>query len=162
MESIFHQRPLQHYPVQASGAFRHLWWLQDGTPAHRLVAVQERLRELFGNRVIALGHNMEWPPRSSDLTPCDFFLWGYMKGKVFTTLPNDLNDLRNRIKQVVETIRNNPQNVREAVQGMLKALCLEQEGGHVKGRDAERSIIAGAAGPILRNFQYCTLDWKKR
>ena len=84
---------------QAGGAFRHLWWLQDGAPAHRLVAVQERLRQLFGNRVIALGHNVEWPPRSPDLTPCDFFLWGYLKGKVFTTPPNDLNDLRNRIQQ---------------------------------------------------------------
>jgi hypothetical protein len=22
---------------------------------------------------------MMWPPRSPDLTPCDFFLWGYVK-----------------------------------------------------------------------------------
>lgn len=49
----------QHYPVQARGAFRHLWWLQDGALAHRLFVVQERLRQLFGNYVIALGHNVE-------------------------------------------------------------------------------------------------------
>lgn len=24
-----------------------------------------------------------WPPRSPDLTPCDFYLWGYIKEKVF-------------------------------------------------------------------------------
>ena len=78
---------------------------------------------------------MEWPPRSPDLTPCDFFLWGYLKGKVFTTPPNDLNDLRNRIQQEVETLRNHPQTVRKAVQGMLSRsqLCLEREGGHVEG-----------------------------
>ena len=125
----------QHYRVQARGAFRHLWWLQDGAPAYRLVAVQEHLRQLFGNRVIALGHNVEWPPRSPDLTPCNFFLWGYLKGKVFATLPNYLNDLRNRIQQEVEILRNNPQTVRKAVQGMLSRsqLCLEREGGHVEG-----------------------------
>ena len=56
-----------------------------GPPAHRLDAVRERLRELFGQHVIALYHNVEWPPRSPDLTPCDFFLWGYLKSKVYTS-----------------------------------------------------------------------------
>ena len=56
-------------------------------PAHRLSAVRERLRELFGQRVIALYHNVEWPPRSPDLTPYDFFLWGYLKSKVYTSPP---------------------------------------------------------------------------
>ena len=38
-------------------------WAQDGAPAHRLVAVRDRLNEVFGqNRVIALQYNVEWPP----------------------------------------------------------------------------------------------------
>lgn len=69
----------QHYRMQAGEAFRHLWWVQDGAPANRVVAVQECLRELFGYRVIPLGHNIEWPPRSLGLTLCDFFLWGHLK-----------------------------------------------------------------------------------
>jgi hypothetical protein len=24
-----------------------------------------------------------WPPRSPDATPCDFFLWGYVKDQVY-------------------------------------------------------------------------------
>ena len=59
----------QHFQRQAGGAFRNLWWVQDGAPAHRLVAVRERLRELFGQRVFALYHNVEWPPRSPDSYP---------------------------------------------------------------------------------------------
>ena len=51
---------------------------EDGAPAHRSVAVRDRLREVFGNRIIALNHNNEWPPRSPDLTPCDFFLLGHL------------------------------------------------------------------------------------
>ena len=57
------------------GMFRGVWWAQDGAPAHRLLEVRDRLNETFGeNRVVGLGHNVEWPPRSPDLTPCDFYV----------------------------------------------------------------------------------------
>jgi hypothetical protein len=41
---------------------------------------------------------MKWPPRSPDLTPCDFFLWGYVK-------PLDIDELKMRITADIETIR---------------------------------------------------------
>ena len=28
-------------------------------------------------------HLLLWPPRSPDLTPCDFFLWGYVKDNAY-------------------------------------------------------------------------------
>ena len=55
--------------------FLRLWWVQDGAPAHTLLMVRDILMEMFQNRVIALHHDIEWPARSPDLTPCDFFLW---------------------------------------------------------------------------------------
>ena len=54
--------------------FNQLWWAQDGAPAHRSRAVQDRLEEIFENRMICHGRNPEWPPLSPDLTPLDFFL----------------------------------------------------------------------------------------
>ena len=34
---------------------------------------------------------MRWPPRSPDLTPCDFFFWGFVKDTVFVpALPANL------------------------------------------------------------------------
>ena len=45
-------------------------------PAHWRIIVKERLKELFNHRVIALNYDPEWPPRSPDLTPCDFFFFG--------------------------------------------------------------------------------------
>ena len=121
---------------EAGGAFRNLWWVQDGAPAHRLVAVRERLRELFGQRVIALYHNVEWSPRSPDLTPCDFFLWGYLKSKVYTSPPVDLADLQYRISNEVDALRNSPATIRRVVQAMLQRcqLCIVRDGGHVEGR----------------------------
>jgi hypothetical protein len=45
------------------------------------------------------------PPRSPDLTPLDFSVWGYIKGKVFVpALPASLGELRARITEAVETI----------------------------------------------------------
>ena len=36
------------------GHFLRLWWAQDGAPAHQLIAVHNRLLEVFERRVIAL------------------------------------------------------------------------------------------------------------
>ncbi len=71
-------------------------WVQDGAPAHRRILVRDRLQKLFPNFVCGLDHNQVYPPRSTDLTPLDFYLWGYLKMKVFETPPANLQDLRNR------------------------------------------------------------------
>ena len=48
---------------------------------------------------------MRWPPRSPDLTPCDFSLWGFVKDTVFVPLlPANLQDLRNRITAAVDLV----------------------------------------------------------
>jgi hypothetical protein len=45
------------------------------------------------------------PPRSPDITPCDFFLWGYVKDRVFVPpLSRDLADLKARIIAAVKNI----------------------------------------------------------
>ena len=44
-------------------------------------------------------------PSSPDITPCDFFLWGYVKGRVFVPpLPRDFADLKARIIAAVKNI----------------------------------------------------------
>ena len=70
-----------------NGMFQSLWWMQDGAPAHKLLAIRQNLEQAFGNRVVALHHDTEWSTRSPDLTLCDFFLQGYLKSKVFFYAP---------------------------------------------------------------------------
>ena len=42
---------------------------------------------------------------SPDLTPCDFFLWGYIKDRVFVPpLPVSLNELKQRITTYVASV----------------------------------------------------------
>jgi hypothetical protein len=47
---------------------------------------------------------ISWPVRSPDITPCDFFLWGYVKGCVYQTLVANINDLKDRIKAAIATV----------------------------------------------------------
>ncbi|GBN79338.1 hypothetical protein AVEN_226514-1 [Araneus ventricosus] len=47
--------------------------------------------------IIGYGGFQEWPPRSPDLTPMDFFLIGYLKQQVYATPPPTLQDLQRRI-----------------------------------------------------------------
>jgi hypothetical protein len=43
---------------------------------------------------------MECPPRLPDLTPTDFFLWGFMKDNVYIPpLPTTLHELKTRIRE---------------------------------------------------------------
>ena len=59
-----------------NGTFQRLWWAQNGAPGHRAREVRNWLLELFQHKVIALYHESEWPARSPDMNPCDYFLWG--------------------------------------------------------------------------------------
>ena len=76
----------------------------------------------------------EWPPRSPDLTPLDFFFWGHLKSKVFATPPANLHELQQRIVTEVDTLRQDRALIRRAVNGMMRraTLCVERRGGHVE------------------------------
>ena len=56
-----------------------------------------------------MGHDVEWPPRSPDSTPCDFFLWGHLKNEVYKTPPTDLQELRDRRPYYLECHRTKKQ-----------------------------------------------------
>jgi hypothetical protein len=58
--------------------------------------------------LVELELHMKWPPRSPDLTPYDFFLWGYAKEHVFVPpLPLDINELKLIITADIETVDRN-------------------------------------------------------
>ena len=73
-------------------------------------------------------------PRFPDLTPLDFFLWGYLKARVYVTPPVNLDDLQERITREVDVIRQDRRMIRRAVSQMRQRaqLCIERDGGHVE------------------------------
>ncbi|GFX34805.1 hypothetical protein TNCV_2327451 [Trichonephila clavipes] len=51
------------------------------------------------------GGPVNWPPRSCDLTPLDYFLWGYVKSLVYADKPQTLDHLEDNIRRVIADIR---------------------------------------------------------
>ena len=113
--------------------FLRLWWAQDGTLCHGLLAVRGRQNQLFGKRVLSLYNNTEWPPRYPDLTSCDFFLWGYLKDKVFRTPLESLNVLRQIM--ITECYLLREHLIRRSVQHMMSRAdaCVQRSGLYVEG-----------------------------
>jgi hypothetical protein len=68
------------------------------------------LKDVLPHRWIGRGERGDlifcpWPARSPYLPPCDHFLWGYVKDKVFVPpLPASMPHLQSRITVTVETI----------------------------------------------------------
>lgn len=106
------------------------WFQQDGATAHTSLRAREWLTNQFGNKIIS--HHMEfpWPARSPDLSPLDYFLWGYVKENVFKRQPADIEILKEIVQGVVSSI---DQDVLRAVMANFEKrinLCIEQQGGH--------------------------------
>ena len=79
----------------------------DGSaPPHFALTVRSWLDQHFSGRWLGRRGPHEWPPRSPDLTPCDFYLWGYTKEEVYKTKPRTLEDFEIRIQQVLNAIPN--------------------------------------------------------
>ena len=60
-----------------------IWFQQNGATAHTSRASMAVLREHFPERLISIRGDLEWAARSPDLTPCVFYLWGYLKSRVY-------------------------------------------------------------------------------
>ena len=42
--------------------------------------------------------DIPWPARSSEVSVCDYFPWGYLKSKVYLTKPSDIDEFKYAIK----------------------------------------------------------------
>jgi hypothetical protein len=75
------------------------WFQQDGATAHTARRPWAILKEMFPGRVVSLNEAVPWPSRSLDLSPCDFFLWGYLKAEVFKHRSRSLDQLKKAIQE---------------------------------------------------------------
>ncbi|GFW06983.1 uncharacterized protein TNCV_3691791 [Trichonephila clavipes] len=52
---------------------QELWLQQDGATCHTARTTIDSLKDTFGDRLISRFGPVNWPPRSCDLTPLDYF-----------------------------------------------------------------------------------------
>ncbi|GFY03295.1 uncharacterized protein TNCV_1172541 [Trichonephila clavipes] len=76
---------------------QELWFQQDGATCHTARATIDLLKDTFGDRLFSRFGPVNWPPRSCDLTPLDYFLWGYVKSLVYADKPQTLDHLEDNI-----------------------------------------------------------------
>jgi len=109
-----------------------MYFQHDGAPPHYSRIVREYLHASFPNRWLGRGGPVAWPPRSPDLTPLDYYIWGHMKTLVYETKVDSRAELRARIFAVAEQIRNHPDRIASAIQSLLirAEKCVANGGGH--------------------------------
>jgi hypothetical protein len=73
----------------------------DSATAHTAHASLALLREVFGHRIIS---SNIWPPRSPDLTPRDFYLWGALKIAAYKDSPRSPDKLKESVTSFTESI----------------------------------------------------------
>jgi len=78
-----------------NGNTQNIWFQQDRP--YFAIVVRQFLNNIFSNGWIERCDQIEWPPRSQDLSPLDCFLWRYLKNSVYATKPADIANLRERI-----------------------------------------------------------------
>ncbi|GFY16645.1 uncharacterized protein TNCV_2787711 [Trichonephila clavipes] len=93
---------------------QELWFQQDGATYHTARATIDLLKDTFGDRLISRFGPVNWPPRSCDLTPLDYFLWGYVKSLVYADKPQTLDHLEDNIRRVIADIR--PQMLEKVIE----------------------------------------------
>ncbi|GFW34631.1 uncharacterized protein TNCV_952591 [Trichonephila clavipes] len=99
---------------------KELWFQQDGTTCHTARATINLLKDTFGDRLISRFGPGNWPPRSCDLTPLDYFLWGYVKSLVYADKPQMLEHLEDNIRRVIADIR--PQMLGKVIENWTSRL----------------------------------------
>lgn len=108
-----------------------LYFQQDGATCHTTRENIALLRRKFNGRLISRNGDINWPPRSCDLTPLDFFLWGYLKSRVYRNNPQTIQDLKTNIRDEIRGIEEPMlQKVMENYDLRITT-CNKSRGGHL-------------------------------
>jgi hypothetical protein len=77
------------------------------------------------------GSTINWPPRSPDLTPLEFFLWGWVKSEVYRRKLDTWDEPLERIMDAIARIKEGQDELRRATRHVLTrvAKCNDVDGG---------------------------------
>lgn len=112
---------------------RECWYQLDGAPAHSSAAVYQELNQMFDDHWIGPNGPCRWPPRSPDLTPLDFYLWGRIKDEVYVRPVQTREELLNRVRTAFRNLDGH--EIRKSTnRGVRRRVlrCLARNGGHIE------------------------------
>ena len=111
---------------------KKLWFQQDGATPHTAVETRKLLSEKFEDRLISLKASHIWAPHSPDLSPLDFFLWGYAKDNVYKNKPTSISKLKQEITTFMRAI--SADTCKAVIQNFAVRVreCLLRHGDHIE------------------------------
>ena len=91
----------------------------------------QHLNDTYPNRWIGRGSTINWPPRSPDLTPLTFCLWGLMKSEVYRKNVDTGDELPVNILDVIACIKERQDALRRTTLHVFRrvAKCIDVDGG---------------------------------
>ena len=81
-----------------------VYFKQDGASAHYSKVARRWLDHTFKERRMGRAGPIPWPARSPDLSPLDFWLWGYLRDQVYGQQLDTLRELRMAIQNAIQAI----------------------------------------------------------
>jgi hypothetical protein len=111
---------------------KEIHYMHDGAPAHYAQSVRHFLDKTFPNRWMGRRGPIDWPARSPDLTPTDFFLWGVIKDRVYARKPQNVQALKDVIVTEIQSLP--VESCRKACQSVPHRLqlCKDVEDEHIE------------------------------
>jgi hypothetical protein len=96
-----------------------------------------------------------WQPPSPDLSTCDFYLWEYLKGKVYESNPHTLEELRKNIRNAVETIEVTFLRMEYLNMTKRAPKCTDSQGSHFQHLlyECALSLAKTKRNKILSSFR---------
>ncbi|GFW07263.1 uncharacterized protein TNCV_3694561 [Trichonephila clavipes] len=89
--------------------------MQNSTPSRIVTEVTRFLRKKFTDELVLNPHFTHlWPP---NLTPIDFWLWGYVESQVYCSSPASIVELKDAIYHEFSCIQ--PEMSHAAVNGII-------------------------------------------
>ena len=118
---------LEDVPLAARIA---MYFQHDGAPYYTR-HVMQHLNDTFPNRWIGRGSTINWPPRSPDLTPLDFCLWGLTKSEVYRKKVDTRDELLVNILDVIACVKKRQDALRRTTRHVFTrvAKCIDVDGG---------------------------------
>lgn len=122
LQNVLDELPLSEW--------QKVYFQQDGAPPHNSRHTRSNLHRQFGIQWIGTYGPIPWPPRSPDLTPLDFFMWGYLKNELYKKKYDSVQELKDSLTTIMYGIR--PNTLSAATRSVSKRvnLCIRQNGDH--------------------------------
>ena len=98
----------------------NMWFQQDGTTCYTSRDKVNLLQEKFEGFTISRNGDINYPPRSCDLTYLDYCLWGYVKSLAYADKPRTVTHLKDNITRVIREIE--PQLCEKVIENWVTRL----------------------------------------